>query len=207
MNPEIKMIDITINGKVYSVPAGIPILEAAQMNNIHIPRLCYHPDFFRNGVNGSGSCGLCVIKNNTTGKVIRACIMKTTPNMDISTDDHECVKARRTAMKMILANHPLECLSCIRNTNCELQTLAADMSITSNPFTNTPMHNPIEHGDHAIVINPNKCVKCARCVITCKTLQQVEALETTQDGINSVSCDIDFSHVYLGHCYKYCSKF
>ncbi|MGL4677609.1 MAG: [FeFe] hydrogenase, group A [Brevinema sp.] len=173
---------MTINGKECEVPEGIPLIKAIEMQGIRVPRLCYHEDFYKNGFNGSGSCGLCIIKNNDTGKVIRSCLMKTKNGMNVSTNTPEVHSARRTAMQMILANHPLECLSCVRNQQCELQSLAAEMGIFENPYPNTPTQYAPERNSLAIQINPNKCIKCSRCVITCRMLQQVEALEMTDIG-------------------------
>ncbi|MGL5956627.1 MAG: 2Fe-2S iron-sulfur cluster-binding protein, partial [Brevinema sp.] len=61
MNTEstIEMVSLTVNGKEYSAPKGIPLIEAVEMNGIKIPRLCYHPDFYKNGTRNSGACGLC----------------------------------------------------------------------------------------------------------------------------------------------------
>ncbi|MGL4562650.1 MAG: [FeFe] hydrogenase, group A [Brevinema sp.] len=178
------LIKMTINGKECEVPTGIPLIEAIEMQGIRIPRLCYHPDFYKNGINGSGSCGLCIVNNNDTNKIIRACIMRTKEGMNITTNTPEIDTARKTSMQMILANHPLDCLSCVRNQNCELQSLAAEMGIHENPFPNTPTQYPAEKNSLSIQINPNKCIKCSRCVITCKVLQQVEALEMTDIGSN-----------------------
>ena len=179
---QIDMVNITINGKEVSVPKGIPIIAAADEVGVRIPRLCYHPDFYQNGTNGSGSCGLCVVKNNTTGKIIRSCMMKTTEGMNISTNDPQCEEARTTAMQLILANHPLECLTCVRNNRCELQSTAAEMGIREIPYTLSPTTYPHEENSLSIKIDPNKCIKCARCVVTCKVLQQVQALEIHGTG-------------------------
>ena len=179
---EIETVTITINGKKCSVPKGIPLIEAVEQQGTRIPRLCYHPDFYKNGTNGAGSCGLCVVKNNITGKIFRSCLMKTNEGMDITTNSPDCESARKTAMQLILANHPLECLSCLRNNNCELQSTAADMGIREIPYALTPTTFPHENGSLSIKIDPNKCIKCGRCVITCRVLQQVEALEIHGEG-------------------------
>ncbi len=207
----IEMITMTINDKEYSVPKGIPLIEAIEMQGIRIPRLCYHPDFHKNGTSGSGSCGLCVIKNNITGKVIRSCIMKTAPNMNVSTNTPECEMARKTAMQLILANHPLECLTCLRNGRCELQTTAAEMGIREIPFTKAPTSLPHETSSSSIHIDPNKCIKCARCVVTCKSLQQVNALQITENTgyethlqpINGVPLT-ETSCISCGQCVAHC---
>ncbi|MGL5720915.1 MAG: [FeFe] hydrogenase, group A [Brevinema sp.] len=184
MDTTLTMTTVTIDGKECQVPAGIPLIEAIEMQGIRVPRLCYHPDFYKNGVNGSGACGLCVIKNSDTGKVMRSCIMKTRDGLKIETSTPEILEARKAAMQLILANHPLECLSCVRNQRCELQALAADMSIHENPYPNTPTQYPAEKNSLSIQINPNKCIKCSRCVITCRVLQQVEALQMDNIGYN-----------------------
>lgn len=177
MNTKLEQVHITIDGKLVSVPKGIPLIEAIDMQGKRVPRLCYHPDFYRNGTRGTGSCGLCVVKNKLTDKIVRACTLRTSEGMNILTNSTDCITARKTAFQLILANHPLECFTCVRNNRCELQTTAADLGIRELPYQLSPTRYPHEKNSLSIQINPNKCIKCGRCVITCKSLQLVEALE------------------------------
>ena len=114
------MIKLEINGIPVEVPAGTSILNAARAVHVKIPTLCYHPD-----LKAGASCGICVVRNAGSPKLLRACCTDVAPGMSITTHDADIVKVRRTVLELILANHPNDCLQCPRSGNCELQKLAA----------------------------------------------------------------------------------
>ncbi|GAB6391984.1 MAG: NADH-quinone oxidoreductase subunit G [Treponematales bacterium] len=175
------MIDCKINGVSVQVEAGSTILEAARKVNIRIPTLCYNPD-----LPPWASCGLCIVRNiapSGASRMARACTTPVEPNMNIVTHDPEIIATRRTVLELILSNHPSDCLQCPRNNNCELQTLAAEFGIRELPFKHVSNGLPIDDSNPAIVLNPEKCVRCGRCVKVCQEMQNVWALEFLGRGI------------------------
>ena len=173
------MINITINGKALEVEPGTTILAAAEKLNIKIPTLCFCPDLVP-----WASCGICIVRLAGTPKMVRACCTSCEPNMNIITHDQEIIEVRRTVLEMILANHPDDCLKCPRNHSCELQDLAADFGIREAPFQKVKNDFPIDDSNPAIVLCPEKCIRCGRCVKVCQDVQNVWALEFLGRGIH-----------------------
>ena len=173
------MINITINGKALEVEPGTTILEAAKLVNIKIPTLCYTPD-----LPPWASCGICIVRMAGSPKMVRACITACEPNMNIITHDPEIISVRKTVIELILSNHPDDCLQCPRNHSCELQELAAEFGIREEPFKKINTDLPVDDSNPAIVLCPEKCVRCGRCVKVCQDVQNVWALEFLGRGIN-----------------------
>jgi NADH-quinone oxidoreductase subunit G len=103
--------------------------------------------------------------------------------MSVITHDAEIISVRRTVLELILSNHPNDCLQCPRNGNCELQTLAAEFGIRESPYRKVLNALPIDDSNPAIVLNPEKCIRCGRCVKVCQEMQNVWALEFLGRGI------------------------
>ena len=166
------MIHLTIQSVEVSVPEGTSVLEAARIAGVNIPTLCYHPD-----LKPFGSCGLCVCKQEGSAKIIRACATPVAEGMKIITHDQELYNVRKNVLELTLSNHPMSCLTCIRNNNCELQKLAIEYGIKEQPFETRISTKPKDKSTGAIILDPEKCVKCGRCVQVCQQLQGVYALE------------------------------
>jgi NADH-quinone oxidoreductase subunit G len=174
------MVNIKINGKALQVEDNITILEAAKKVNVKIPTLCYSPD-----LPPWASCGICIVRTAGPGspRMARACTTPVTENMDIITHDPEIISTRRTMVELILSNHPDDCLQCPRNQSCELQTLAAEFGIRDARFKKISNSLPIDDSNPSIVLNPEKCIRCGRCVKVCQDVQNVWAIEFLGRGI------------------------
>jgi len=176
------MIKLTINDKPVEVEDGVTILEAAKKVNIKIPTLCYNPD-----LPPWASCGLCVIGNvnpkNGAVRMARACTTPCENGMVIVTHTPDIIATRRSVLELILSNHPNDCLQCPRNGSCELQNLAADFGIRESPFRKVLNGLPIDDSNPSIVLNPEKCIRCGRCVKVCQEMQNVWAIEFLGRGI------------------------
>ncbi len=172
------MVRATINGVPIHVPEGTSILDAARSVQIRIPTLCKHPDLLP-----TSACGLCIVRLGGSRKMPRACATAVEEGMEITTHDPELTEVRRTTIELILSTHPNTCITCGRNTNCELQTLAAEFGIRHDEI---PRHVPaIEPDDStgSIHIDFTKCVKCGRCIQVCQEMQNVWALSFLDRGI------------------------
>lgn len=167
-----KTVNIEINGLPLQVEEGTTILNAAKEQNVKIPALCYHPD-----LTAWAACGICVVKLEGSGKMVRACATPVADGMKILTHDPEIVSVRRTVLELILSTHPNDCLQCSRNNNCELQTLASEFGIREVEFEKRLRDLPVDDSTPAIVLNPEKCINCGRCANVCQQLQNVWALE------------------------------
>ncbi|WP_028972813.1 NADH-dependent [FeFe] hydrogenase, group A6 [Spirochaeta cellobiosiphila] len=171
------MINVKINGTPVQVESGTSILNAAKAAGVKIPTLCAHPDLPPNA-----SCGICVVKQEGSPKMVRACAAACTEGVNYITHDPEIVEVRKSVVELILANHPNDCLTCGRSGNCELQKISADFGIREIPFSRGTKKLPRDTSTPSIVLNPEKCIGCGRCVTVCQQLQDVWALEFLDRG-------------------------
>ena len=199
------MIKIKINGKNLEVEDNITILKAAKKVGIKIPTLCYHPD-----IPPTSACGICMVKlANMGNKYVRACSMLVEEGMDIITHDGEINKVRKGVLELVLSAHPNDCLNCIRNGNCELQTAAADFGVRNSKFDNIKQNHPRDETAGSIVLNPEKCIKCGRCVVVCQEMQRVNALGFVNRGFDTYFAPVgvslkDSTCVDCGQCATHC---
>ncbi len=199
------MINVKINGKAIQVPEGTTILAAAKQANVRIPSLCYNSD-----LPAWASCGICIVRMEGTPRMLRACCTKVTEGMSVVTHDPEIVKARRTVLELILSNHPQDCLTCTRNNQCELQSLAAEFGLRQIRFEHFIVDRPLDDSNDAIVFDRNKCISCGRCVEVCQEVQKVNAIEYQARGGKTViapaamSLLADSPCVRCGQCAAHC---
>ncbi|QQO11038.1 NADH-dependent [FeFe] hydrogenase, group A6 [Breznakiella homolactica] len=199
------MVNLKINGMPIQVEEGTSILDAAKKVNIKIPTLCYNPD-----LPPWAACGICIVRMEGSPKMVRACTTPVSENMSVITHDPEIIAVRRTVVELILSNHPNDCLQCPRNGNCELQTLAAEFGIREVPFANISKDLPIDDSNPSIILNPEKCVRCGRCVKVCQDMQNVWAIEFLGRGINgriAPAADVplgDSPCIKCGQCAAHC---
>lgn len=200
-----KRIMVTIDGTPLTVPEGTKVLEAAKQAGIKIPTLCY-----LKGVQAIGACRICLIEVEKMRGLQAACVFPLEEGMVIHTHTAKAMEARRFSLELILANHPMECLTCARNLNCELQTLAHEMGITETPYQVTKKPRDIDEANPSLVRDSAKCIHCQRCVNVCKKVQHVSALGMAQRGFSTKvvpTCDEklgDIACTFCGQCLLAC---
>jgi NADH-quinone oxidoreductase subunit G len=198
-------IQASINGLPVEVPAGATILDAARQVSVHIPTLCKHPD-----LDATAACGVCIVRVAGSNKMLRACCTPVEADMEITTEDPEIIHVRRTVIEMILSRHPNECLTCGRNQNCELQTIAADFGLREICLDSVVPDLPIDSTTKAVVLDPRKCITCGRCIQVCQQIQDVWALSFLQRGFETriaPAGDISLADspcVRCGQCSAHC---
>jgi len=168
---EAKMITLTIDGKKLSVPEGTTVMEAAQTMGIHIPRLCHHPD-----LSLAGSCRVCIVDVKDMGIYMTACSQKVWEGMDVQTSSPAIRQARRDIVELLLDNHPMDCQTCERDGNCELQNLAYTLGVRERLFKGERKRFPREDSSDSVVRDAEKCILCGRCVRVCAEIQGVHNL-------------------------------
>jgi iron-only hydrogenase group A len=171
-------VSVEINGEKISVPLGTTILEACKANKIHIPTLCHHEDLCVAGV-----CRVCVVEVEGFKTLQAACAFPITAPLKIKTSTSMVRKARRHVIDLLLSEHYGECYSCIRNGNCELQSLADEYGVDGYTFghVDKPRYE-IDKSSYSVIRDMSKCVLCKRCVRTCIDLQEVGVLEAIDKG-------------------------
>ena len=221
-------VNLTIDGKALSVPAGTTILDAARANGIHIPTLC-----FLKGLDPRASCRMCVVEVEGARTFQHACASKVREGMVVHTDTEGLRASRKLTLELLLSNHAVDChhclrigssrcddldpkfcemcffCDCVKDGFCELQALAREYKVDVLPFTQKHNTHPVD-ATTVIVRNPNKCVKCKRCVDVCGKVQTVHNLAVSGRG-----CEVtigpafgksmaDSSCVGCGRCVEVC---
>lgn len=175
------LVTITIDGQKVTVPEGTTILEAARLAGVHIPTLCYLKE-----INEIGACRVCLVEIEGSRKLQAACVYPVSDNMVVYTNSPRVRKARKSTVEMILSDHPQECLTCIRNGSCELQTLARDLGLREISYTGARHNYPIDDSSPSIVRDPNKCILCRRCIAVCSEVQGLGILGALERGFDTV---------------------
>lgn len=173
-------ITVVIDGKKVEVPMGCNIIEAAEKAGIEIPRLCYHKD-----LSPTGNCGVCIVEVKGQKGYKRSCTTPVSNNMEINTKSKEIIDARKTVVELILANHPDDCLTCVKNGYCELQALAKQLGIDRTKINKVLNRKPVDESSLSIIREPDKCILCGRCLRACQDIQTVFAIEAMGRGFET----------------------
>jgi iron-only hydrogenase group A len=177
---ETTMITARINGSECRVPQGMTILDACKVAGFRVPTLCFMADVAKNA-----SCGVCLVEVKGARSLVRACTACVFDGIEIITNSARIRDARKTNVELLLANHPKDCLSCIRNQNCELQKISAELGVVSSRFVQTRKQMQQDVSSPSLVRDPNKCILCGRCIAVCSTVQTVHAIGLSQRGIRT----------------------
>ena len=199
------MVNLKINGQDVSVPAGTTVLEAARTAGIDIPTLCYLKD-----VSQTGSCRMCLVEIKGGRALQAACVYPVAEGLEVYTNTPAVRNARKVVLELILSNHDRKCLTCERNRNCELQTLADELGVTDIHYEGVRNEYEIDDLSPSIVRDNNKCILCRRCVNMCKNIQTVGAIDAVERGFKtSINCAFEkslgeVSCVNCGQCIAVC---
>ncbi|MBR2349256.1 MAG: [Clostridia bacterium] len=172
-----KMVNLKINGQDVSVPAGTTILDAARKAGIKIPTLCYLRD-----INAIGACRVCVVEVKGARSLVASCVYPVSEGMEVTTNSQKVIEARKTTVELILSDHDKNCLSCVRNQNCELQRLSEELGCDAKRFGGAVNTFDIDATTPYIVRDNNKCILCRRCVAACKNYQGLAIIGTNSRG-------------------------
>ncbi|MDR1940675.1 MAG: [FeFe] hydrogenase, group A [Clostridiales bacterium] len=198
-------INLKINNIPVTVAAGSTILEAARAAGVKIPTLCYLKD-----INAIGACRVCVVEVKGARSLVASCVYPANEGMEVFTSTPKVIESRRTTVELILSDHNKNCLSCVRSTNCELQSLAEELGCNAQKFSGESKFYPVDASHASIVRDNSKCILCRRCVAACKNYQTVSVIGANargfdthisclfEKGLNEVAC------VGCGQCINVC---
>ncbi len=173
-------VNIKINGRDYSVPAGSTILDAARIAKVDIPTLCYLKD-----INEIGACRLCLVEVKGARGMMAACVTPVNEGMEILTNTEKVQKMRKTNLELVLSTHEKKCLSCIRSQSCELQKLCRDYGVDDEEhFKGKMLRTPKDESTAFLVRDNDKCILCRRCVGACK-MQGIGAIAALDRGFDT----------------------
>lgn len=202
-------VTITINNRKIKANVGDTVLQTATKAGIKIPSLCYLKD-----INEIAACRLCVAEVDINGAPMRGlpatCVLRVQEGMNVRTNTKRVRDARRCNLELILANHDMNCPTCIRSGTCELQALCEEYGISGVRFEGERRPVTIDALSSSIVRDSSKCILCGRCVSTCMKVQELGVLGFTNRGFNTeVGPAFDYSMrdvncVYCGQCIEAC---
>lgn len=166
------MITIYLDGKEVEVPQGVSVLEACQMEGIHIPTLCYFE-----GLSPWGGCRICLVEIEGQPNLAASCVTPVREGMKIRTTSKKVREARRANLELLLSNHPLDCQLCDRNGSCELQDLAYQFGVREIHFKGERKTYEVDNSSPSVKRDAERCILCGRCVRTCREVQTVCAID------------------------------
>jgi len=172
---------IEVNKRVIEAQEGETILSALKRAGVNVPTLCFMEDLLP-----SGACRMCVVEVEGSRNLVPSCAFPVSEGMKIKTHSPRVIRARKTIVELLLANHPDDCLYCVRNGNCELQNLAEELGVRERRYTGAMSKHHTDYSSLSIVRDPEKCILCGRCVRVCEEVQTVSALDFIGRGSRTV---------------------
>ncbi len=201
-------VDLEIDGHAVTVAAGTSVLRAARMAGIDIPKLCA-----TDSLKAFGSCRLCLVEIEGRKGTPASCTTPVEDGMRITTQSGKLATLRRNVMELYISDHPLDCLTCSANGDCELQDMAGAVGLRDVRY-GFDGENHLDEGVDAsnpyFQFDGSKCIVCSRCVRACDEVQGTFALTIEGRGFQSkVSAGIgedflDSECVSCGACVQAC---
>lgn len=202
---KIDTVKLTINDQEIEVQAGTTVLAAAEQLGIHIPRLCHEE-----GLSPVGACRLCVVEIAGARNLPASCVTVATPGMVVQTESPAVVEARGMVLDLLIANHPMDCLTCEKSSDCKLMEYCYQYGVKQTSFQGERHHYPIEDNNPFIVRDMNKCILCGKCIRACAEITGKSVLDFVNRGFDSKpatfydSAYVESDCVFCGNCVSVC---
>ena len=179
-----EQVTLTIDGREVTVPAGTTVMRAASEIGGSIPKLCA-----TDSLNQFGSCRLCLVEIEGARGTPASCTTPVAPGMKVQTQTPRLDKLRKGVMELYISDHPLDCLTCSANNDCELQDQAANVGLRDVRYGYEGANNLAQEMDTSnpyFDFDPSKCIVCSRCVRACAEVQGTFALTIDSRGFASM---------------------
>lgn len=174
-------INLTINGQPVKARAGMTILEAAESAGIEIPTFCHDPQLV-----GVGACRICVVEVEGGRGLPAACVAPAGDGMVINTESEKVVQARKANLSLLLANHPLDCLTCEKSGECKLQDYCYRYGVAETDYPGEVKEIPFEDSNPFYERDMNKCILCGKCSRVCFEVNGAGAIDYAYRGFKSI---------------------
>ena len=171
------MATIEVNGKIVDAKPGEMLLDSLKRAGVSVPTLCH-----MEGLSPSGACRMCVVEVEGQRNLLPSCACPVTDGMKVRTHSPRAIRARKTIVELLLANHPDDCLYCVRNGSCNLQALAEELGVRQRRYVGRKNVYHEDLSSPSIVRDPAKCILCGRCVRVCEEIQGVSAIDFIHRG-------------------------
>ncbi|RST84560.1 formate dehydrogenase subunit alpha [Aquibium carbonis] len=190
-----RMVTLTVDGFEVSVPEGTSIMRAAMEAEISVPKLCA-----TDMVDAFGSCRLCLVEIEGRAGTPASCTTPVAPGMVVHTQTSRLKQIRKGVMELYISDHPLDCLTCAANGDCELQDMAGVVGLRDVRYGNEVDNHfkardgvdafnarwmPKDESNPYFTYDPAKCIVCSRCVRACEEVQGTFALTIEGRGFDS----------------------
>ena len=203
-----EQISLSIDGVTVTVPEGTSVMRAAAEAGVKIPRLCATDQ-----LKSFGSCRVCLVEIEGRRGFPASCTTVVEAGMEVKTQSDDIAKLRRNVMELYISDHPLDCLTCPTNGDCELQDTAGELGLRSVRYGFEGNNHLVAEKDESnpyFTFDPSKCIVCSRCVRACEEVQGTFALTIDGRGFESkVSASqaedfMDSECVSCGACVNVC---
>ncbi len=203
-----KLVSLEIDGMEIAVPEGTSVLRAAALAGINIPKLCASDN-----LEAFGSCRICAVEIEGRRGTPASCTTPVAEGMSVTTQNSKLSKLRRNIMELYISDHPLDCLTCPANGNCELQDVAGAVGLREVRYGfdgENHLDAKTDDSNPYFSFDPSKCIVCSRCVRACEEVQGTFALTIDGRGFDSkVSAGqmedfMDSECVSCGACVQAC---
>ena len=178
-----ELVSINIDGQDIAVPAGTSIMRAAALADINIPKLCA-----TDSVEAFGSCRVCLVEIEGRRGFPASCTTPVEEGLVVTTQNKKIAKIRRNVMELYISDHPLDCLTCSANGNCELQVVVGQVGLRDVRYGFEGENHLAAKKDTSnpyFTFEPSKCIVCSRCVRACEEVQGSFALTIDGRGFDS----------------------
>ncbi|SHH16827.1 4Fe-4S dicluster domain-containing protein [Tepidibacter thalassicus DSM 15285] len=174
------MVGIRINGKNICVPKDYTILKACESIGINIPTFCHDDRLVPDA-----ACRMCVVEVVGAKNLLTACSTPVTDGMEIYTHSEKVIEARKEILRLILSNHPMDCLTCEKAGNCKLQNYCYEYEVKEVNFDCKEKKFDIDDSNPFYYFDQNKCIMCGKCVRVCSELQCSNAISISERGFET----------------------
>jgi len=189
-----KTVTLTIDGKDVTVPEGTSVMRASMEAGIQVPKLCA-----TDMVDAFGSCRLCLVEVEGRNGTPASCTTPASEGMVVHTQTERLKKIRKGVMELYISDHPLDCLTCAANGDCELQDMAGAVGLRDVRYgyegenhvqvrqngEENPRYMAKDETNPYFTYDPSKCIVCSRCVRACEEVQGTFALTIEGRGFES----------------------
>jgi NADH-quinone oxidoreductase subunit G len=188
-------VNLTVDGKKVTAPAGTLLIEACKSVGIEVPSFCYYPN-----LSLCGACRMCVVKIEKMPKLQTACTTVISEGMVVTTESDEVKQARKGTVEILLGNHPLDCPVCDAGGECELQDMTFSYGAAESKFMEAKNHKDEQQWSPVVFFDRPRCILCFRCVRVCGEGMDVWALGVQNRGVSSIIAPNKEDHLECEEC-------